>query len=321
MPVRRAWQCGGALALMLVLGVAAAAQSGKLNSKGQLVLGDGAGPGPLAMNRPVWSLAPPSQRLPNPSPAKIQSIIQTFATHERDFRQLLANNYTYTESILMQSVSDLGPGGQPTGAFQQVNNIVYVPGSGRQIVCTYCPQPTLTSINITPDDVTDMFNMNMYTFSIDELPQYNVTYLDHQHLDQITAYMFRVQPKKIVKGRRYFDGVVYVDDQSLCIVKSIGRVVPDIYDKKGYAQNTFLPFTVWRKEIDGKYWFPVYTLMQGEIPPSGPGEPPVPMRMVIQFKNYKRFGASARILSVQTDPNTPKKTNPKSKKGGGGGGL
>lgn len=266
---------------------------------------------------PHWTLAPLNKRLPNPAPAQIQTIIQTFATHELEFRQLLAHNYTYTESVLVQS---LDGDGNPTGSYQQTNNIVYLPGAGggRQIVCTYCPQPNLQAVSITQDDINDMFDMNMYTFSADELPQYNVTYLDHQPLDEITAFVFRIQPKHIVKGQRYFDGVVFVDDHSLMIVKSIGRVVPNQRDKHGNLTNVFLPFTVWRKEVDGKYWFPAYTLMQGEIPPMNGSVVPVPMRMVLQFTNYKRFGATSRILSVQALPDQKKPdTKPKPKPGDG----
>jgi hypothetical protein len=238
--------------------------------------------------------------LPNPSAARIQQIIRTFKTNEKLFRHLLAHNYVYTESIDMQ---ELDSDGTPAGSYKQVNEINYDPYSGRrEIVCTFCPQPTLRDITVTEDDITDMFDMNMYTLSVDQLPEYNITYVDHQPLDEITAYVFDVAPKKIVKGQRYFQGRVYVDDHDLMIVKSVGRVVPNQYNKQGYATNTFLPFTVWRQKIDNKYWFPVYTLMQGSIPPGGPGGQPVPMKMVIQFKNYKQFRATSRILSVQAMP-------------------
>ncbi|HVA63290.1 MAG TPA: hypothetical protein VNF74_06165, partial [Terriglobales bacterium] len=46
----------------------------------------------------------PVKRLPDPSPAQIQHIIQVFTTKERLFRKLLQNNYTYTESIQMQTL-------------------------------------------------------------------------------------------------------------------------------------------------------------------------------------------------------------------------
>ncbi|MGH9413615.1 MAG: hypothetical protein ACRD0Y_07725 [Terriglobales bacterium] len=269
-----------------------------------------------AASKPEWTLAPLNKRLANPSPARIQTIIQKFTANERTFMQLLAHNYTYTESILVQQMDDYS---NPTGSFQQTNSIVYTPGSGRQIVCTYCPQPTLTNFGLDEGDLTDMFNMNMYTFPVDKMAEYNVTYLDHQPVGEITAYVFRIQPKKIVKGNRYFNGIAFVDDATLGIVKSIGRVVPNQYDKHGNPTHIYLPFTVWRKQIDGKYWFPVYERMEGKLN-FGQGEAPIPMREVIQFTNYKRFGASSRILSVQAVPQKQKQPDKTKKKNGGGSG-
>lgn len=312
MPVARAWRIIFGLSMAAGLGCALAAQTPPQLKKAPpasdvFVVGTTQNaPAP-----PASAPAPAVKRLPDPGPAQIQHIIQTFTTKERLFRQLLKNNYIYTESIQMQ---ELDGDGNPVGEYQQVNDVTYSPQGVRQIVCTFCPQPNLKDIMMTEDDLTDMFNMNMYTLSVDELPDYNVAYLDHVPLDQITAYVFSVAPKQIVKGHRYFSGKVYVDDRDLMIVKSDGRVVPNQYDKHGNPTNTFLPFQVWRQEVDGKYWFPVYTLMQGSIPGGSPGQPAVPMRMVIQFKNYKQFRSTARILSVQAIPDGKTPDKPDAKK-------
>ena len=299
--IRRLAGWGTLAALAAGLGTAAAAQQAKKGPAmlaNAMVLG-GQPPAATPAAKPAVAPASAVKLLPNPSPARIQQIIRTFTKNEGLFRQLLRHNYIYTESIDMQ---ELDSGGDVVGSYKQVNNITYDPYSGqREIVCTFCPQPTLRDIEVTEDDITDMFDMNMYTLSLSQLPQYNITYVDHQPLDEITAYVFDVAPKKILKGQRYFDGRVYVDDHDLMIVKSEGRVVPNQYDKHGNPTNTFLPFTVWREKIDNKYWFPVYTLMQGSIP-GGPGAPGIPMKMVIQFTNYKEFRATSRILSVQALP-------------------
>ncbi|MGH9394491.1 MAG: hypothetical protein ACRD1E_10010, partial [Terriglobales bacterium] len=110
-----------------------------------------------------------AKRLPDPSPAEIQHVIDVFTAKERTFRELLAHNYIYTESIQMQ---ELDGDGQPVGEFRQTNDVTYTPGGVRQIVCTFCPQPNLREITMTSEDLDDMFNMNMYTLSVDELPQY-----------------------------------------------------------------------------------------------------------------------------------------------------
>ena len=311
MPACKAgWAIAG-LGLTLVAGAAAQTPPPKPPPANSGVFVVGTTQNTSAPPATVAPAAPkPVKRLPDPSPAQIQHIIQVFTTKERLFRKLLQNNYTYTESIQMQT---LDGDGNATGNFDQTNDVVYSPGGERQIVCTYCPQPNLKDVSVTEEDLDDMFNMNMYTLAVNDLPDYNVAYLDHEPLDKITAYVFSVAPKRIVKGHRYFSGKVYVDDRDLMIVKGDGRVVPNEVDKHGNPTNTFLPFQVWRQEVDGKYWFPVYTLMQGVVP-GGPGVSGTPMRMVIQFKNYKRFIATSRIISVQALPDGKNPAKPDAKK-------
>ncbi|MGH9417772.1 MAG: hypothetical protein ACRD01_14210 [Terriglobales bacterium] len=311
MPGFGAGRLTGQILVMAAVVVSAAAAAGAQAAKGAkqapgtFVLGDtqqvsaasvlGAFPGP--------KIGGP---LPNPPAAQIPAIIHAFTSNEKLFRELLQNDYIYEESIKMQ---EYDPSGSPGGIYQQTNSITYTPQGIRQILCTFCPQPTLQYVQVTEDDLTDMFNMNYYTLSLDELPEYNVTYMEHVPLDQVNTYVFSIAPKTIVKGHRYFQGKVYVDDQKLMIVFSDGRVVPNQYDKHGNPTNTFLPFKVWRQEVDGKYYFPVYTLMQGVIP-GGPGTAATPMKMVIQFTNYKRFRATTRILAVTTLPGETKPATP-----------
>jgi hypothetical protein len=231
-----------------------------------------------------------AKRLPDPPPSAIPGIIQRFSAKERLFRQLLKHNYTYTESIKVEELDD---DGTPTGAYEQTNDIQFTLEGQRQIVCTFCPQPSLKNISVTSEDIDDFFNMDMYTISVDELNQYDVRYVDHEPVDQLTAYVFEIKPKQIEKGHRYFQGKVWVDDRDIQIVKSVGKAVPDEFDKHGQPTNTFLPFETYRQEVDGKYWFPVYTHTDSML-----GEQRV--KIVIRFKDYKQFRATTRILETET---------------------
>src|SRR5690348_1510600 len=131
MPVPRAWRvwCGAGLGLCLATVLAA-------QTPPDVFVVGAAAPKPADTAAPKPA-APAVKRLPDPSPAEIQKVITAFTTSERLFRQLLANNYTYTESILVQA---LDGDGNPTGDFQQTNDIVYLPDGSRQIQCTFCPQ-------------------------------------------------------------------------------------------------------------------------------------------------------------------------------------
>jgi len=70
--------------------------------------------------------------------------------------------------------------------------------------------------------------------------------------------------------------------------------VPDIGvgKHKGGQENLFPNFTTWRQQIDGKYWFPVYTKVDDELHFST-GD--VHVRQIVKYSNYTRFGANVKI--------------------------
>ena len=74
-------------------------------------------------------------------------------------------------------------------------------------------------------------------------------------MDEIGCYAFAVKPKKMEKGKRYFEGQIWVDDHDLQIVKTYGKGVGLVTR----ATKQFPKFETYREQIDGKYWFPTYT--------------------------------------------------------------
>lgn len=284
---------GAAVALGIFLAAAPAAAQVRIINGGHADQGTQS----IQSHLPQVPVPPPPQvRLPDPTPAQIQQIIRQFTSNEAEDRALLAHNYTYTESIDMQV---LDPDGNPTGQhYRQTDDIQFTPSGRRTIICTWCPQPTLTDVLVTEDDLNDFFNMDFYSVDLQDLADYNIQYMDHEKLDDLTAYRFRIRPKKMIKGQRYFAGTVWVDDHYLQIVKSEGKAVPDQFDKHGIPDNIFLPFTTYRQLIDGKYWFPVYTSTDALFPTwdgktySGSN---FRIKTVIRFSHYRRFGSSIQI--------------------------
>jgi len=93
----------------------------------------------------------------------------------------------------------------------------------------------------------------------------------------------------MIEGQRYFEGLVWVDDRDLQIVKTYGRAAGI---GKRVAAQRFPKFETYREQIDGKYWFPTYTVANDTLNfDSGP----VPIKMVIQYKDYKQFKAESTI--------------------------
>lgn len=261
-------------------------------------------PAPLKASAPSPTAAPPPNNtpLPDPSPAKAQQIIQTFAAKEKLFKEA-RDNYTYHQ---INRVETLNASNQVDGVWEQDWDILF-DGNGNRIErVTYAPESTLKSILVTEQDLESLRSIQPFVLTTDDLPEYDIRYLGHVHIDYITAYVFDIRPKEIRKGQEYFKGVVWVDDHDFQIVKAEGRMVPQLRNKNG--QNLFPRFTTWRQQIDAKYWFPTFTLADDVLYfDSGP----VHIREIIKYTDYKQFKSKYRILSA-TPVNQPATATPAS---------
>jgi len=227
--------------------------------------------------------------LSDPSPSQIQGIIREFAQKEKLFRAA-RDNYTYHQ---INKVETLDPDGNPDGVYEQEWDILYDDGGKRIERVTYAPQSTLQRIMVTEQDLDAMRNIQPFVLSSDELPEYDIKYLGHVKVDEITAYVFSIRPKELKKGRQYFQGTVWVDDRDLQIVKSEGKNVPELKTKKG--ENLFPRFTTYREQIDGKFWFPTYTFADDKLYFSSG---PVHIKEIIRYTDYKQFKSKVRIIGV-----------------------
>ena len=240
----------------------------------------------------------PGNDLADPSPDQVQRIIQEFAAKEKLFKEA-RNNYTYHQ---INKVEELGTDNEVQGVYEQEWDILFDDSGKRIERVTYAPGDTLKRIIMTQEDLNSFRSIQPFVLTSDELPEYEIKYLGHVKVDQITAYVFSVRPKEIEKGHQYFQGVVWVDDQDLQIVKSEGKPVPELKTKKG--ENLFPRFTTWREQIDGKYWFPTYTMADDTLYFS---QGPVHIKEILRYTDYKQFKSRVRIMSATpTDqPNTP----------------
>jgi len=115
------------------------------------------------------------------------------------------------------------------------------------------------------------------------------------------------------KGKRYFQGRVWVDDQDFQIVKSHGKAA--FVQEKRFEGHLYSTYTTYREQIDGTYWFPTYSISDEQLHfPGTKHQPPqdVHLRIKIKFTDYKRFGSKSRVIfageEVKKDqPNPPKK--------------
>jgi hypothetical protein len=243
------------------------------------------------------SAAPPSagasagasQQAPALGPPTLpaEQIIQKFAAQEAEFKTE-RDNFTYTQTFTIQT---LDSSRRPDGEYTMTSEIVFTPSGKRYEKVTYAPTPTLERIQLSQQDLDDLEHVQPFVLTTSELPKYNIKYLDHVQLDELTAYVFEVSPKTLEKNQRYFQGRIWVEDKDLQIVKTDGKAVPDVR-KKGGEENVFPRFETFRENVEGHFWFPTYTRSNDVLHFSG-GD--IPIRMVVKYENYKRFGVTIKI--------------------------
>ena len=226
----------------------------------------------------------------DPAPPKgitVDQIIQRFAAKEKMFQEA-RDAYTYRQSVKVMTVD----GDTITGEYQEVFDVLFDPNGNRIEQVKFAPQSTLENggISMTEQDLNDIRHLMPFVLTTQEIPEYDILYRGSQQEDELHCYVFDIAPKKIEKNKRYFQGRIWVDDHDLQIVKTYGKSVPDI--RKKNQENLFPKFTTWRQQIDGVYWFAVYTRAD-DVLHFSTGD--VHIREIVKYEDYKRFGSKVRI--------------------------
>lgn len=222
-----------------------------------------------------------------------EEIIRKFAAKESEFRDAL-NHYTYRRVARVQTVDD---DNKVDGEYYEVDDVIFDPSGRRTEKVVYAPQSTLQRVMMSPSDLQDIQHGYPFVLTTDKLPEYDIKYVGRQKVDEVDCFVFDVSPKVIEKGKRYLDGRIWVDATDLQIVVTNGRMVPD--DTKKGQEDLHPPFMTWRQQVDGHYWFPVYTRGEGVLHFSGGSgymAQDVHIRDIVKYTDYKRFGSTSKII-------------------------
>ena len=211
--------------------------------------------------------------------ANPDEIIQKFAAKEAEFSRA-RENYTYRQTVKIQA---LDPSGGVLGRYEIVEDVIFSPDGKRTERVVHAPVSTLGNyLILTPQDIQDLRDVQPFVLTTTEISDYDIRYLGKQKADEIPCYVFAVKPKKMEKGHRYFEGQIWVDDRDMQIVKTYGKGVGLLGRKE---DNQFPKFETLREQIDGKYWFPVYTDADDTLHfQTGPQR----MRMIVKYEDYKK---------------------------------
>ena len=247
-----------------------------------------------------------------PKGITVDEIIKKFGERESAFSKA-RDEYTFRQTVTVDTIND--DTNKPDGEYRQVTDIVFDRDDKRAEHVVFAPQNTIQKVIMTQNDFDDIERRLPFVLTTPELPQYDLTYLGQQKVDDIDTYVFDCKPKVIEKKKRYFQGKVWVDQKEFEIVLINGKAVPDIL-KRG-NEDLSPPYTTYYQEVDGGYWFPVYTKADGVLHfPGGTGymAQDVHLRYVVKYEDYKRFHAKSRIIyngeTLAPDATTTPTTKP-----------
>jgi hypothetical protein len=221
-------------------------------------------------------------------------IVKDFSAKEQEYQNAL-DHYTYRRTASVQTVDD--DTNKVDGQYYEVDDVMFDLTGARAEKVVYAPANSLTRIIMMPSDLEDIQRNYTFVLTPDNISQYDVKYIGRQKVDQVDCYVFDVAPKILDKKIRRFQGRVWVDASELQIVVTNGRMVPD--DTKRGNADLHPPFITWRQQIDGHYWFPVYTKGEGVLHFGGGYgymSQDVHIRETVKYADYKRFGSTTTIL-------------------------
>ena len=222
-----------------------------------------------------------------------EQIIKQFSAKETEFQEAL-DHYTYRRVAQVETLDD---DNKVDGQWYEVDDVIFDPSGARLEKVVYAPPNTLTRVMMSPSDLQDIQHGYPFVLTTADVPEYDIKYVGRQKVDEVECYVFDVSPKTIEKGKRYLDGRIWVDATDLQIVVTNGRMVPD--DTRKGHEDLHPPFMTWRQQIDGHYWFPVYTKGEGILHFSGGYgymAQDVHIRDVVKYTDYKRFGSTSTVF-------------------------
>src|SRR4030095_9479087 len=154
-----------------------------------------------------------------------EEIIRRFTKKESELREIW-KEYAYTQETTFRV---LGPADTISGEVYQVSEFVFNDAGTRIERIIKAPPSSLdqTGLSMTPDDKNALLNIQPFSMTAEELPNFNVSYVGKEKVDELNTYVFDVIPKVMSNPReldrmrkqkiegRFFQGKIWVDDQDL----------------------------------------------------------------------------------------------------------
>ena len=238
---------------------------------------------------------PTTPRAPAEQPAVApDEIIRRFSAQEDQLARLFVT-YAYRKSVRLE---EIGADGKPSGEAEITSSSIPVSNDASRKAGGE-PHSTLKFTNLNRDDIDAFSKIPTFPFISSNLPRYELTYEGKQLLDELNTYVFQAKPRQLERAHAYFDGLIWVDDHDLAIVKTYGKWVTETGDVRP-SQLPFTIFETYRQPVDNKYWFPAYSRSDGSYDSSGVS---VTVRLVIRWDQFTPIPPDQRSQQNQPEAN------------------
>jgi hypothetical protein len=263
----------------------------------------------LAQDDAAGPMAPPPEHKPvarvvgvlpeAPPSLPPEQIISAFVKKE-DLYQNERAQFSYRRTIRIQ---EFGPDGRPSGEYDATYQAVRAPDGQIYEKALAAPETSLQYLQFEPEDAHYFASIPAYPLTTSQLGKYDVKYLGTEKVDEIDCYIFQVHPKTLERKRPYFDGVIWVDQVYLEVVKTYGKWITDL----GPMRPGNLPFGIfetYRENVEGKYWFPNYSRSDDMFKLK---DRDIPVRVTIKWSDFKPFPPIVTSSTPGQPPPAPPK--------------
>lgn len=196
-------------------------------------------------------------------------------------------NFAYRQRV---RIEELDLNGRRRGKYRELRDVIFTAEGKRHEEMAGKPYDTLAGLRLTAEDFRDMREVQPFLFTSDQLHLYQTQFKGEEPVEGAPCWVLQVTPRQILQGQRLFEGLVWVQQEELAVIRMEGRAVPQILNRK--QENLFPRFTTVRKKVDGKFWFPDRTFADDVLPfRAGP----VRIKLEIVYSQYKRFSADSKV--------------------------
>ncbi len=210
-------------------------------------------------------------------PVPVAEIIRKFSSQESEARRAHLRA-SFRQTVRIQEYDENGEAG---GEYVVIHQVTPSAEGVRAAKVVSETPSTLRRVQLSSDDLDDLARLTGFALTAENLDKYDVVYAGKQQVDELMTYAFRVRPKKLERRTRYFEGVVWVDDHDLVIVRTFGDWVTDVPPGEDILFTTFETF---RDAVDGRLRFPIFTRSDDYIRTKR-GE--ARLRLTIRYEEYK----------------------------------